>query len=259
MDKNYYEILGVSKEASEDEIKKAYRKLAVKYHPDKNPDDKEAEDKFKEISSAYETLSDSRKRNEYDNPSPFGGGSPFGGSPFGGSPFGFRQRQPQADMPRRGSDLKIIIGIPFTTLLFGGEEKFNVTYDDPCQLCNGKGATKFEYCEACGGSGQIVQERTMGPMTTMTSSPCPKCWGQGKKALDECDKCKGQCNIPVKNREIIVKIPEKTGDGVILRLRGQGAKGIFGGGPGDILVKVQMLWPDTEALTEEELNVLKKL
>lgn len=264
MAKNYYEILGVSKDSDQDAIKKAYRKLAIKYHPDKNQGNKEAEDKFKEISEAYETLGDPQKRQQFDNPSPFGGRSPFGGSPFdpfgAGSPFaGFQQRGRQEDMPRRGTDLKLIIGIALSTLLLGGEEIFNISYDDPCTTCNGKGATKFDFCDLCSGSGQILQQRQMGNMTAMSASPCPACKGRGKTPLNKCDDCGGSGMHSVKDKEIKVAIPPNTRDGAVLRLAGQGAGGVNGGGPGDILIKIQMEWPNIADFTEEELNVLKKL
>jgi len=264
VNKNYYDILEVAKDAPQDVIKKAYRKLAVKYHPDKNPDNKEAEDKFKEVSQAYEVLGDSKKRNDYDNPDPFGGRSPFnpfgGGYPFsGGNPFGFNQQRPQPNIPRRGGDLKLIIGISLSKLLLGGEETFNISYENPCPSCNSKGATKFETCDSCKGQGMIIQQQQMGNMSTMTSRPCPVCNGSGEKALDKCEDCSGKGTTLVKDREIKVKIPVNTRDGMVLKLTGQGTNGVNNGPAGDILVKVQMQWPNLNGFTEEELNVIKKL
>lgn len=258
MSKDYYKVLGVEKEAPQDVIKKAYRKLAVKYHPDKNPDNKEAEDKFKEVSQAYEILGDSQKRNDYDNPNPFaarGGFNPFAGR----SPFGFNPQRPQPNAPRRGGDLKLVIGIALSKLLLGGEEVFNVSYDNPCPECNAKGATEFESCVNCHGQGMIMQQQQMGHMTTMTSMPCPSCNGRGQKPLNKCEPCSGKGTISVKEREIKVKIPANTRDGAVLKLAGQGTNGINKGVSGDILIKVQMQWPNIDNFSKEELNVLKKL
>lgn len=261
MTKNYYEVLGVSKKAGIDEIKKAYRQLALKYHPDKNPDNKEAEDKFKAAAEAYGVLSDTRKRQEYDNPTPesFGGVgfNPFGGGSF--NPFGSRPQQRHPDSPVRGADLKILVGVSFAKMLFGGEQVLNVSYNNPCSVCNGRGATKFESCDVCKGIGQIIQQQQLGSMTTMTSTPCPNCNGRGQKPLDQCSECKGTRTIPVKNKRVSLNIPPKTNDGRAFRLGGQGTLGVNGGPPGDILVKIQMQWPNLDSFSEEELDVLKKL
>lgn len=259
MSKNYYEILGVTKEASKEELKKAYRKLAVKYHPDKNQGDKAAEDRFKEISEAYDVLSDSNKRAEYDNPSPFGGRDPFG--PFAQrSPFGFNfNMRPKQEGPRNGPDLRMSLWVKMSKLILGGEETFDVSYESACKECNGQGATEFDVCEVCGGQGSIIQQKQMGPMTTMTQTPCTACNGVGKKRLNTCEACSGKGTTAVKNRQIKLKIPPNTRDGAVLRLTGQGPNGIFGGHPGHIFVKVQMIMPEIDNLSEEELNVLKKL
>ena len=261
--KNYYEILGVEKNTPKDEIKKIYRKLALKYHPDKNPDDKDAGEKFKEISEAYGVLSDDQKRQEYDNPSPFRGNNsfnPFGdGSPFGaGSPFGF-DRRPQPNAPRRGRDLKLVIDVPLSKLLLGGEEVFNVSYDNPCPFCNARGATKFETCDVCKGQGVIIQQQRVGTMMTMNSITCHACNGKGERALDKCTECNGKGTLFVKDKEIKVKIQGNTRDGSVLRLAGQGANGINGAPAGDILIKVQMKWPNMDNFSEDDLNVIRKL
>lgn len=264
MNKDFYTILGVTKESTPEEIKKSYRKLALQYHPDKNPGNKEAEDKFKEISEAYEILSDPQKRNAYDNPNPFnsfGGMGGFGGrDPFGEMfGFNFNQRKPDLNSPRRGTDLRLSLNISMASLLLGGEEKFTITYDEVCSVCNGIGATEYETCSECGGSGEKIQIIQHGPVKAMSSSPCQECRGTGRKHLNVCSVCNGTAINQVKDKEIKVKVPSKTRDGVVLRLAGQGPVGVNGGPSGDILVKVSMVYPDITNLTEEELYVLKKL
>ena len=259
MKKDYYTILGVSKNASKDDIKKAYRKLALKYHPDKNKGDKDAEAKFKDISVAYDVLGNDQKRHEYDNPDLFNISDIFGrGNPFGRNPFGF-QRKPPMDAPRRGNDIKIIKEVSFATLLFGDDYAFKLTYEDICSECNGLGATKFEKCSKCDGVGSITREQRMGNMVNITSIPCEKCRGRGKMPMDICEKCNGKGLITVKDKEVVVNIPEKTREGTVLKLRGQGVKGTYGGPPGDILVKIKMKWPDISQFDDGEINVIKKL
>lgn len=262
MSKDYYKLLGVERNASSTDIKKAYRKLAVKYHPDKNPDDKEAEERFKEISDAYSVLSDDSRRKAYDNPNPFGMGgfNPFEGFPgfsgFGGMPRNNRQHQ---DFPIRGKDIKLRVVVSFTKLLFGGKESFNISYNDPCQTCKTKGATEFETCTACKGQGVFLRQENSGNIFTSSTAICPECRGEGKKPLNKCSDCGGVGTISVNDKEVVVDINPKTRDGYVHRLIGQGISGLNGGPNGDILVQLQMEWPEIDKLSEDTLEVLKNL
>ena len=258
MDNDYYKLLGVERGASSTEIKKAYRKLAVKYHPDKNPGDKLAEEKFKKISDAYNTLGNESKRGAYDNPNPFGDiFNQFSGFPgFGGMNDSRRKQQ---DFPIKGKDIRLKIVVSFSTLLFGGTETFNISYDSPCKTCKATGATEFETCSECKGQGVFLRKQRVGNMMTMVHEPCNKCGGRGKKALNKCPECDGAGHINVKDKKVTVVIEPKTRDGYVQRLVREGVGGLNGGPDGDILIQLQMEWPDINKLTDETLEAVKKL
>jgi len=257
VEKNYYSILGVSAQATQEEIKKAYRKLALQYHPDKNPDNKEAEEKFKEASEAYEVLGDVNKRSSYDNPSPFTDGNL---ADIFGFNFGFGgEMRPRYNAPRKGADIRLAFDAPLSKLLFGSEELFNISYNEPCQACNGQGATEFEQCVSCNGSGMTFVTQNRGPIRTSSAVPCTHCQGLGRKKLNTCQNCSGTGMSNVDNKELKVKIPPKTKDGAILRLAERGPCGLNGAPSGDIFIKINMVYPDLSMFTEEELNVLKKI
>jgi len=258
VDRNPYEILGVTRESSSDEIKKAYRKLALKYHPDKNPDNTEALDRFKEVSAAYEIVSDPVKRQEYDNPSPFGGGfNPFG---TGFNPFGNMRRQsPPKNRAQRGRDLTLRMEVSLATLILGGKETFNISYENPCQKCNARGATEFETCTTCNGEGGILQHVHKGNMFTTSSTPCMDCKGKGERATNKCEECGGSGVIQINDRDITFEIEPNTAHGHVHVMQGEGGIGINGGPPGDVAVKINMKQPDAGKLTEEEKELLKKL
>ena len=258
--KDYYKVLGVERSASKDVIKKAYRKLAVKYHPDKNPDDDKAEGKFKKISEAYDVLGDEVKRNNYDNPNPLN--SMFGNTGF--NPFdmfrGANQRQTRPkNPPMRGRDIQLIVNVSLYTLLFGGKEKFKLSYDDPCQTCKGKGATEFEVCTTCNGIGAQVHHQKLGNMTTSSTSKCSSCNGLGQSPTNKCDDCKGIGTIKVKDKEIEFIVPENTRDGSLHKLDGRGVNGLNGGLPGSIIIKVVMKQPKIDKLSEDEITLLKNI
>ena len=258
--RDYYEVLGVSKGASDDEIKKAYRKLAKQYHPDMNPGDQEAEVKFKEVNEAYSILSDAEKRRQYDqfghaafDPSAGGGyGAGFGGgfggfdmgdlgsifeSMFGGG-FGSSSRRRG---PTRGEDIQLRLTISFEEAAFGCKK--NVTYQRvaACERCNGSGSAdgKIETCATCHGAGRVrtVQNTMFGRMAS--ESVCPTCNGSGKTVKTPCTACRGN-GVARKPMDITVNIPAGIDHNQTVAVRGQGNEGTLGGGPGDLLVTVSV-------------------
>lgn len=266
--RDYYEVLGVSKTATDDELKKAYRKLAKKYHPDLNPGDKEAEKKFKEANEAYEVLSDSTKRARYDqfghagvDPN-YGAGGPgaggfggFGGFDMGdlgdifegffGGGFG-SSRRANPNAPRRGGDLQTSCTISFFEACKGVKREISIQRMESCPDCYGSGSEPghdTQTCPDCHGTGQVrVTQRT--PLGSMTSSrPCSRCGGKGKIITNPCKKCNGNGRIRV-TKKIEVSIPAGIDDGQTLAVRGQGDSGINGGPAGDLHVTVTVR-PDT--------------
>lgn len=266
--RDYYEVLGVSKTATDEELKKAYRRLAKKYHPDANPDNKEeAEKNFKEVNEAYEVLSDAQKRRMYDQfghegPAGFGGGNPGGGyysystsgfSGFddfdlgdifstifgGGSRAGSRRNN---NGPIKGADLRYNMEITFEEAFLGVEREITITRDEPCTTCSGSGAkpgTSSETCKVCGGSGQVrqVQNTILGQM--QTTKTCSNCHGTGKVIKEVCDNCKGKGTVR-KQAKIKVKIPAGIDNEQSIVLRGEGEPGIRGGAKGDLYIVVRI-------------------
>lgn len=266
--RDYYEVLGVDKNATDEELKKAYRRLAKKYHPDANPDNKEeAEKKFKEVNEAYEVLSDAQKRRMYDQfghegPAGFGGGNPGGGyysystSGFngfddfdlgdifssifgGGSRTGSRRNN---NGPIKGADLRYNMEITFEEAFLGVEREITITRDEPCTTCSGNGAkpgTTSETCKVCGGSGQVrqVQNTILGQM--QTTKTCSNCHGTGKVIKEVCDNCKGKGTVR-KQAKIKVKIPAGIDNEQSIVLRGEGEPGVRGGAKGDLYIVVRI-------------------
>lgn len=250
MDKrDYYEVLGLSRNAGEDEIKKAYRKLALQYHPDRNPGDKQAEEKFKELSEAYQVLADPEKRAKYDQfghdafgeTGPFAGGFDFShgfedifgdifGEFFGGSPRRGRARA------QRGDDLRYNLEISFEHAAFGAEKKIKIPRHGACDECEGAGAAKGtspQTCPSCKGSGQTAFQQ--GFFTV--SRTCNQCGGQGRIITHPCPSCRG-AGLSRKFHTINVKIPAGVDTGSRLKLRGEGENGARGGPPGDLYVVI---------------------
>lgn len=245
--RDYYEVLGVSKNATKDEIKKAYRKLSKQYHPDINKEPDAAE-KFKEISEANEVLSDEQKRSQYDqfghtDPNQgfggFGGGGGFGGFEdifetfFGG---GGRRRDPNA--PRQGADLQYTMTLKFEEAVFGKETTIEIPREETCDTCHGSGAkpgTKPETCSHCSGSGQLNVEQNTPFGRIVNRRVCHYCNGTGKMIKDKCSTCTGTGRVK-KHKKINVKIPAGVDDGQQLRVSGQGEAGVNGGPPGDLYV-----------------------
>lgn len=266
--RDYYEVLGVSKDASEDEIKKAYRKLAIKYHPDRNPGDKEAEEKFKEAAEAYEVLHDPDKRRQYDQfgfNGPQGGFGGFGsgdmdmddifsmfGDIFGGhSGFGgfggFGGGQQHSQRVYRGSDLRLKVKLSLQDIASGVTKRFKVREDVTCEQCKGTGAeggAQPETCPTCHGSGMVSRSvRSMfGIMTTQTE--CPTCHGEGTVIKNKCKACDG--TGVVKGDKIVeVNIPAGVEEGMVLNVHGKGNAGPHNGVPGDIQVLIEEEKNDT--------------
>jgi molecular chaperone DnaJ len=247
--RDYYEVLGVSRQADEEEIKKAYRKLALQYHPDRNPGDKEAEERFKEAAEAYEVLHDTQKRDLYDRYGHEGlkntGFSGFGGfedifSSFGDifeDFFGFGRRgRGGASRAREGADLRYDLSVSFMEAAKGKEMELKIPRMETCTLCNGNGlepGTEPEYCPTCGGRGQVVQSQGFFRIST----PCPRCHGQGQIITHPCLSCHGQGRIE-QTKTLSIKIPPGISNGSRLRFRGQGEGGSHGGPPGDLYVIV---------------------
>lgn len=259
--RDYYEVLGVSKNATDDELKKAYRKKAIQYHPDKNPDDKEAEEKFKEAAEAYDVLSDPQKRARYDQfghagmSGPGGGYGGFGGgmsmedifSQFGdifgsfGGFGGFGGRGHAQKRTNRGSDLRIKVKVSLKEILTGVEKKLKIpryVADSHCKGTGAKDGTAFQTCPTCHGSGVVttIQQSFLGTMQSQTV--CNHCGGQGKIITERCSHCNGE-GIERKEEIISFKIPAGVQDSMTLTMRGQGNAARHGGINGDLLVLIE--------------------
>lgn len=261
--RDYYEVLGVGKGASDEELKKAYRKLAKKYHPDVNPGDHEAEAKFKEVNEAYSILSDSEKRSRYDQfghagvdpnygagggfngdfgdfdlgdlfGSFFGGGFGGGGGGFGG---GGRRNGPQ-----QGESLRASVNITFEEAAFGCEKEIVLNRTESCDDCQGTGCaagTTAEVCSECRGTGSVRVQQRMGGMSFASTAPCSKCRGTGKIIHQPCKTCGGAGSVK-RQKRITVTIPSGIDDGQAVSLRGQGNAGKNGGPNGDLIVGVHI-------------------
>ena len=276
--RDFYEVLGVGKSASADEIKKAYRKLAMKYHPDRNPDNKEAEEKFKEVNEAYEILSNDEKRARYDqyghagvDPN-FGAGGGFGG--FGGGGFGFDDidlgdifgsffgggfgggGKSRRNAPQKGESLRARLNLTFEEAAFGCEKEIQITKTEACPDCQGSGAEKgttAETCTHCNGTGTVkTTHRT--PLGMMSSTgTCPKCQGKGKIIKTPCKSCSGTGKKRV-TRTIKVSVPAGIDEGQTISLRGEGNVGSNGGPCGDLLINITI--KNHAVFTRDGSNVL---
>ncbi|WP_420640252.1 molecular chaperone DnaJ [Candidatus Poriferisocius sp.] len=257
MTTDFYDLLGVSRDATEDDLKRAFRKLARKYHPDANPDNAEAEARFKEIALAYETLSDPQKRAHYDRfgtaPGAGGGGDPFSGmnlgdlfdaffggaSPFGGTTFGGGRARTG---PQRGADLEAVLTLAFEDAVLGTDAEVTVRTASVCEPCDGRGTaegTQPITCGTCGGIGQVQRTRQsiMGQMVTRTV--CDTCGGTGELISDPCTACRGDGRV-VGDRDYTVTVPAGVNQGSTLRVARRGAAGPRGGPPGDLYVHIEV-------------------
>jgi molecular chaperone DnaJ len=251
--RDYYEILGVGKTASETEIKAAYRKLAIKHHPDKNPDDHTAEEKFKEAAEAYSVLSDAQKRAAYDRFGHQGVGAGAGGAGFNpgfsniedifdlfgfGDMFGGQRGGSRRTAAQRGADLRYDLEITLEEAAAGKEEKLRIPRLEKCDICDGKGAEKgnsIETCTTCNGSGQTRYQQ--GFFSVMRT--CPTCSGKGRIIKNPCKKCRGAGRIE-KEKSLEVKIPAGVETGSRLRIGGEGEAGTQGGATGDLFVVIHV-------------------
>ena len=260
--RDYYEVLGVEKGASAEEIKKAYRKAAMKYHPDRNPGNKEAEEKFKECGEAYEVLSDDDKRSRYDQfgfagvdpnygagqGNPYGGG--FGGGGFGGfgdfgdifSEFfggGASTRGAAQNAPRRGENVMSHLELTFEEAAFGCEKEVSSQRIENCATCSGSGSADgtVETCSQCRGTGSVRTTQNFMGMQMQSTTVCPRCNGKGKVIKTPCNTCKGKGKVRRTNK-VKVKIPAGVDAGQSVRVRGEGCVGSNGGPNGDLLVEV---------------------
>lgn len=256
--RDYYEVLGVEKSASADEIKKAYRKLAKKYHPDLNPNDKEgAEAKFKEATEAYEVLSDADKKQKYDQfghaafDQTAGGGYGAGGfgdfdmgdifsSFFGGGFGGGQRRNPNA--PRKGRDLGYGVDLSFEEACFGAEREITINHLEKCDECGGTGAAKGSApvtCSACHGTGQVTTVQRTAFGNFQSTRPCDRCGGKGTTIKDPCSACGGNGNVR-RGKKVRVKIPAGIDNGQQVYVRGEGDAGANGGANGDLILNIRV-------------------
>lgn len=278
--RDYYEVLGVSKGASADEIKKAYRKIAIKYHPDKNPGDAEAEDKFKEAAEAYDVLGNADKRAQYDRfgHAGMGGAGGFSGQGgmrmedifqnfgdiFGDDMFGsfFGGGGRQGGGPRRGTrgaNLRVKLKLSYSEIVNGVNKKIKVKKYIPCQTCSGSGAKdsgSVQTCSSCGGSGQVrkVTNTFLGQMQTVTT--CPTCNGEGTQITSKCNSCKGEGRV-YGEETISIDIPAGVQEGMQLSMGGAGNAGERGGPSGDLLILIEE--ERHPKLKRHELDVVYKL
>ena len=254
---DYYEVLGVDKGADLDAIKKAYRKMAMKYHPDRNPDNKEAEEKFKEVGEAYEVLSDSDKRARYDQYGHAGVDPNFGAGGYGGSGFGGfgdfgdlgdifgsffgggASRSSNANAPRRGENVMSRLDLTFEEAAFGCEKEVSAVRIENCPSCSGSGSADgvIETCTTCRGSGQVRTTQNFMGMQMQSTAVCPKCNGRGKSIKTPCNTCRGKGKVR-KTQKIKVKVPAGVDEGQSVRVRGEGCVGFNGGPSGDLLAEV---------------------
>lgn len=279
--RDFYDVLGVSKNASKEDIKKAYRKLALQYHPDKNPGDKDAEEKFKEAAEAYEVLSDEQKKSAYDRFGHAGvGGAASGGysargfedifTQFNdifseGSPFGDFFNSGSSGRTRRkrrgtpGSDLRISLKMTLEEIATGKEKKIKINRYVSCNTCGGSGAesgTSFHTCPTCGGQGELRQQAGGGFFQQIVVTTCPTCQGEGRIISQACKTCEGHGRT-MQEDVVSVKIPAGVQEGMMISIKGRGHAGLRGGAPGDLIVQIEE--KPSEIFERDQDNIIYQL
>lgn len=258
--KDYYATLGLDKNCSEEDIKRAFRKLALQYHPDRNPGDKAAEERFKEINEAYQVLSDSDKRAQYDQfgTADFNGQGGFGGFDFGGfsDMGGFGDifdtifgggfggfSSGRASGPQRGADLQYTLNLTFEEAAFGVTKEVDISRNEECSRCGGSGAkpgTRPQTCDRCGGTGQVKIQKKTAFGSFVTVSTCDRCGGKGTIIKEACTECHGSGRVR-KRKKITIKVPAGVDTGNTIPLRGEGEPGTKGGARGDLYININVL------------------
>jgi molecular chaperone DnaJ len=269
MSQNYYETLGVKKVASSDDIKGAFRKKAMEYHPDRNEGDVAAEEMFKKVNDAYSVLGDPEKRKMYDSgvdpnqngpgPGGFGGFGGFNGNPnsfsdlFSKFNMGFGGHGPRTE-DNRQQIINVNISISLYDSIFGVDKDIEFGYRPVCSECGGNGAKELETCKHCGGRGMVAEQRG----NTQMIAPCPICRGTGKMMKDVCDKCGGTGHTETKTRKLIIKIKPGIKPGERLIMQGAGIpdkSGVFG----PLVVNIDIIFPDKSSFSNEEKDILQKI
>lgn len=279
--RDFYDVLGVSREADADTIKKAYRGLAMKYHPDRNPDDAQAVERMKEINEAYAVLNDGEKRRLYDTyghaglqgftqedifrgadfgsifEGLFGGGFGFGGGIFDEI---FRGRSYGGTRRRRGADLKYGLKVTLEDVYSGKEEVINLRRTETCSTCSGKGAKKdgIRVCESCRGTGQMVSEQRRGGSVFRQISVCGRCRGKGEAILDPCEECRGKGAVD-RSKDIKVHVPKGMDSGHAIRISGEGEPGSDGAAPGDLYIVLTVEDHDVFERHGDDIYVAKEI
>lgn len=254
---DYYSILNVDKSASAEDIKKAFRKLSMEHHPDKNGGSKESEDKFKQINEAYSILSDPDKRQAYDNPAP--AGNPledlFRGFNFG---FDFRNPNNMRNMPIPGDDIVLNLNIPIIRCILGGTFKVATKFEDICKDCSGKGFKTSKVCPQCNGSGMITNMGFHNGIHMRSTNPCPNCRTTGEVGVEHCDICNSKGTTSVsRSAEVNVKAGSRDREHIIIE--GQGRSGINGGNNGNLVIRLNVIMPDASKFTPEQKDTLEVL
>ena len=257
---DYYKVLGASRKASQDEIKKSYRKLALQFHPDRNPDNDEAEEKLKEINEAYSVLSDPQKRASYDR---FGMRERPSTPPPSSQGFqGFdimeefmRHAARNASRNRPGGNVAHRLMLTLSEALLGCQKSVELQFPDYCEGCHGKGFEKVDKCAPCEGRGHILLSNQNN---VHTYTPCRDCGGMGEFGIDTCTKCSGSGKCDTE-KTLVVTIPPGVHSGNKIRLAGQGQRGFGGGPPGDVFIQVWVTYPDLAKLSDEDKEFLRSL